>query len=162
MSLLYSANLLTSMAFFFLFMNQLIISCGNNMKYTLSLPQFQPLSQSNDRCILLIVLSYNFLWSIWNGKDVENNSGQECTKSGTLPVTDKDLASMYVLCCLSPTCPWFWTERILLEQSEKGGKTKLRFKTGYDKTSTRCLNKKGWNIMVCKMAVSTWWKEYQI
>ena len=51
------------------------------------------------------MLSYKFPGSFQNGKDVENNSRQECTKSGTLPVTDKDLASMYVLCHPSPTCP---------------------------------------------------------
>ena len=33
-------------------------------------------------------------------------------------------------------------EKILLERSEEGGKTKSRFKTAYDKTSTQCLNKK--------------------
>ena len=53
----------------------------------------------------MFVLSYDFPGSFWNGKYVEDNSGQERTKSGTLPVTDKDLASTYVLCCLSPTCP---------------------------------------------------------
>ena len=46
---------------------------------------------------------------------------------------------------------YFWSE------VRKEGETKLRFKTDYDKTSTRCLNKKSWNIMVCKMAMSTWW-----
>ena len=60
---------------------------------------------------LLLVLSYDFPGSFRNGKYAENNSGQERTKSGTLPVTDKDLASTYVLCRLSPTCPWFWMER---------------------------------------------------
>ena len=57
------------------------------------------------------VLSYDFPGSFRNGKYAEDNSGQERTKSGTLPVTDKDLASTYVLCHLSPTCPWFRTER---------------------------------------------------
>ena len=51
------------------------------------------------------LLSYDFLGSFRNRKYVENNSGQERTKSGMLPVTDKDLASTYVLCHLSPTCP---------------------------------------------------------
>ena len=51
------------------------------------------------------VLSYDLPGSFQNGKYAENNSGQERTKSGTLPVTDKDLASTYVLCCPSPTCP---------------------------------------------------------
>ena len=52
-----------------------------------------------------IVLSYDFPGSFRNGKYAEDNSGQERTKSGMLPVTDKDLASTYVLCHLSPTCP---------------------------------------------------------
>ena len=47
-------------------------------------------------------------------------------------------------------------EKILLEQSEEGRKTKSRFKTDFDKTSTRCLNKKRRNIRVCNMATSTW------
>ena len=51
------------------------------------------------------VLSYDFPGSLQNGKYAENNSGQERTKSRMLPVTDKDLASTYVLCCPSPTCP---------------------------------------------------------
>ena len=51
------------------------------------------------------MLSYDFPGSFRNGKYAENNSGQERTKSGTLPVTDKDLASTYVLCRPSPTCP---------------------------------------------------------
>ena len=51
------------------------------------------------------MLSYDFPGSFRNRKYAESNSGQERTKSGTLPVTDKDLASTYVLCCLSPTCP---------------------------------------------------------
>ena len=97
------------------------------------------------------------LGSFRNGKYVENNSGQERTKSRTLPVTDKDLASTYVLCRLSPTCPWFWMERnYFWSEVRKEGKTKLRFKTDYDKTSTQCLNKKSWNIRVCNMAMSTW------
>ena len=57
------------------------------------------------------VLSYDFPGSFQNRKYAENNSRQERTKSGTLPVTDKDLASTYVLCHPSPTCPWFWMER---------------------------------------------------
>ena len=52
----------------------------------------------------IILLSYELLRSFQNGKDAENNSGQEFTKSRMLPVTDKDLASMYVLCHPSPTC----------------------------------------------------------
>ena len=54
---------------------------------------------------LASVLSYDLPGSFRNGKYAENNSGQERTKSRTLPVTDKDLASTYVLCCPSPTCP---------------------------------------------------------
>ena len=73
------------------------------------------------------LLSYDFPGSFWNRKYAENNSRQERTKSG------KDLASTYVLCRLSLISD---RERILLEQSEEGGKTKSRFKTDYDKTST--------------------------
>ena len=73
------------------------------------------------------LLSYDLPWSFWNGKYVENNSGQERTKSGTLPVTDKDLASMYVLCHLSPTCPWFWTER-----NTSGAKWERKGKLSWD------------------------------
>ena len=51
------------------------------------------------------MLSYDFPGSFRNGKYAENNSGQERIKSGTLPVTDKDLASTYMLCRPSPTCP---------------------------------------------------------
>ena len=51
------------------------------------------------------LLSYDFPGSFRNRKYAGDNSGQERTKSGTLPVTDKDLASTYVLCHLSPTCP---------------------------------------------------------
>ena len=51
------------------------------------------------------MLSYDFPGSFWNGKYAESNSRQERTKSGMLPVTDKDLASTYVLCHPSPTCP---------------------------------------------------------
>ena len=36
------------------------------------------------------LLSYDFPGSFRNGKYAENNSGQERTKSGMLPVTDKD------------------------------------------------------------------------
>ena len=54
---------------------------------------------------VMVVLSYDFPRSFWNGKYAEDNSGQERTKSGMLPVTDKDLASTYVLCRPSPTCP---------------------------------------------------------
>ena len=93
-----------------------------------------------------VVLSYDFPGSFRNGKYVENNSRQERTKSRTLPVTDKDLASTYVLCCVVPPITYLSLildgERILLERSKEGGKTKSRFKTNYDKTSTRCLNKK--------------------
>ena len=51
------------------------------------------------------LLSYDFLGSFRNRKYAEDNSGQERTKSRMLPVTDKDLASTYVLCHPSPTCP---------------------------------------------------------
>ena len=73
------------------------------------------------------LLSYNFPRSFWNGKDVENNSGQECTKSGMLPVTDKDLASMYLLCRLSPTL-----SLILDRENTSGAKWERRGKLSWD------------------------------
>ena len=51
----------------------------------------------------LELLSYEFPRSFQDGKDVENNSGQECIKSGMLPVTDKDLASMLESNCVYNT-----------------------------------------------------------
>ena len=62
--------------------------------------------EDENECVgLTKVLSYDLPGSFQNGKYAEDNSRQERTKSGTLPVTDKDLASTYVLCCPSPTCP---------------------------------------------------------
>ena len=56
----------------------------------------------------------------------------ERSKVQMFPITDKGLASTYVLCCPSPMCPWFQTEREreLQRQSEREeGWTKLIFKT---------------------------------
>ena len=77
--------------------------------------------------VLNLLLSYDFPGYFRNGKYAEDKSGQERTKSRTLPVTDKDLASMYVLCHPSPTCPSLILdgEKILLERSQEGGKTKF-------------------------------------
>ena len=89
------------------FKDQRIISWIANNRETLTTEQYNfTLFMKEFHALFLDpVLSYDFPGSFWNGKYAEDNSGQERTKSGTLPVTDKDLASTYVLCRPSPTCP---------------------------------------------------------
>ena len=51
------------------------------------------------------VLSYGF-WDPFRMESMQRIIPDRKEQSlGTLPVTDKDLASTYVLCHLSPTCP---------------------------------------------------------